>query len=229
MAYLYLKKGKFNSAIKLAEDSVLLNPDDYRNYYVLGYSYFKIEKNAEAIEWIDKLIEIKPNYAEAYFLKNKALKLPSDVETDSKEAKEFYKKKRSYFIKFLTMVAESPDSNYWKNQRKSVKFFADYYKKQENLNEDDEEDENKIGIKILSKPKPSYTDPARQASISGTIRVLTAFLADGKVGATLVIEGLGYGLNEEATRAARSISFEPEMKDGKPVTVVRIVQYSFRI
>ena len=53
--------------------------------------------------------------------------------------------------------------------------------------------------------------------------------ASGKVTHLIVIKPLGYGLDEEAVKAAKAIRFEPFMRDGKPVSVVKRIEYSFTI
>jgi outer membrane biosynthesis protein TonB len=45
----------------------------------------------------------------------------------------------------------------------------------------------------------------------------------------MVVKPLSHGLNEEAVRAARAIKFNPATKDGKPVSVVKQIEYSFSI
>ncbi len=127
------------------------------------------------------------------------------------------------------MIADTLNSNYWKNQRESVKAFADYYRKRKALGEGDEDEENSTDLKVLTKPKPRYTNLARRSSIGGIVKVLTIFKSDGRIGDTLVLEGLGYGLDKQAVKAVKEIKFEPAMKDNKPITSVKIVQYSFTI
>jgi TonB family protein len=84
-------------------------------------------------------------------------------------------------------------------------------------------------IKIISKPRPSYTDRARTSNTQGTIILAILFGADGKVQQVLPLKRLGNGLDEEAIIAARKIKFQPETKDGKPIPVVKQVEYSFSI
>ncbi len=43
------------------------------------------------------------------------------------------------------------------------------------------------------------------------------------------VKGLGYGLDEQAINAARKITFEPPTHDGKPVSVVKKVAFTFTI
>lgn len=55
------------------------------------------------------------------------------------------------------------------------------------------------------------------------------FSFDSKIKHILILKGLGYGLDREAVRAAQNIAFKPESENGKPVSVVKQVQYSFAI
>ena len=85
------------------------------------------------------------------------------------------------------------------------------------------------GIKILSKPRPGYTDSARQANIQGTVILRVTFLANGSVGGISAVKGLPSGLTEQAIAAARRISFEPAKLNGQPQSVTKQIEYSFSI
>lgn len=84
-------------------------------------------------------------------------------------------------------------------------------------------------IAILSKPKPPYTDAARQNQITGVVRLRVQFLASGQIGSVTPIGGLPYGLTEQAISAAKSIKFQPALQNGQPVTVSKIMEYNFTI
>lgn len=86
-----------------------------------------------------------------------------------------------------------------------------------------------VGIKILSKPKPGYTDAARQNNVRGVVRVRVAFLASGRIGGVSVVKGLPHGLTEKAIAAARRIRFKPPMRNGVPYSVNKVVQFNFNI
>lgn len=85
------------------------------------------------------------------------------------------------------------------------------------------------GIKILSKPRPGYTDSARQNNITGTVILRVTFLASGQVGSISPVKGLGNGLTEQAIAAARRISFEPAKTNGVPQSVTKQIEYTFSI
>ncbi len=85
------------------------------------------------------------------------------------------------------------------------------------------------GLKIISKPRPGYTDAARQANIQGTVILRVTFLASGQIGSIAPVKGLPSGLTEQAIAAARRISFEPAKRDGVGQTVSRQIEYTFSI
>lgn len=85
------------------------------------------------------------------------------------------------------------------------------------------------GLNITFKPKPRYTDAARQNNIQGTVTVRVTFLANGQIGSVSPVSQLGYGLTEQAIAAAKQMRFEPQLVNGQPQTVIRSVQFSFTI
>jgi TonB family protein len=84
-------------------------------------------------------------------------------------------------------------------------------------------------LKIISKPRPNYTDAARTNNVQGVVRLRVTFLANGSIGSISPVSGLGYGLTEAAIAAARSIRFEPAKKGGVPQTVTRVVEFNFAL
>lgn len=86
-----------------------------------------------------------------------------------------------------------------------------------------------VGIKILSKPRPGYTDAARQNNVRGTVMLRVTFLSNGRIGGVSTVKGLPYGLTEKAIAAARQIRFKPPMRNGRPYTVRKVVHFNFTI
>lgn len=85
------------------------------------------------------------------------------------------------------------------------------------------------GIKIVSKPRPGYTDAARTNNIQGTVILRVVFLSSGQIGSISPIKGLPNGLTEQAIAAARRISFEPAKNNGIAQSVTKQIEYSFSI
>lgn len=88
--------------------------------------------------------------------------------------------------------------------------------------------------RILSRPRPAYTDEARKDNIQGVVLVKVTFEADGNIGKVTDVsenaENLRKsGLVNAAIEAAKKIKFEPAMKNGKPAKVTQIMQYRFTL
>lgn len=84
-------------------------------------------------------------------------------------------------------------------------------------------------VRIISKPRPGYTDAARQANIQGTVVLSVTFWASGQVGSIVPVKALPHGLTQQAIAAARRISFEPAKINGVPHSVKKDVEYPFSI
>jgi TonB family protein len=84
-------------------------------------------------------------------------------------------------------------------------------------------------VEIISKPRPAYTEEARSLRIEGEVLVEVLFGASGEARIVHVLRGLGHGLDESASAAAREIHFRPAKRDGVPVDSVAIVHIFFQL
>ena len=67
-------------------------------------------------------------------------------------------------------------------------------------------------------PQPAYTPEARRGRIEGTVKLEVLLGSDEAVRQVVVVQGLGYGLDEAAAAAAQWIEFSPGRLDGHPVS-----------
>jgi TonB family protein len=82
----------------------------------------------------------------------------------------------------------------------------------------------------LNRPRPNYTEQARQKKVQGLVRTRVLVGADGSVKQVQIRGGgLPDGLNEEAIRAAYQMRFKPAMKAGQPVAYWITVDIEFNI
>lgn len=82
---------------------------------------------------------------------------------------------------------------------------------------------------ILSKQKPKYTEEARRDKIQGVVVLSAVFGKNGTITDVRVIRGLGYGLDEEAVKAALLIKFVPGTRDGRPANVRARLEFTFSL
>ena len=85
------------------------------------------------------------------------------------------------------------------------------------------------GPKVISKSDPAYSEEARRAGISGTVRLSLVVSEEGVPQNIKVTSSLGYGLDEKAVESVRAWKFQPGTKDGKPVSREAQVEVSFRL
>ncbi|MFM9903072.1 MAG: energy transducer TonB [Pyrinomonadaceae bacterium] len=82
-------------------------------------------------------------------------------------------------------------------------------------------------LNIKEQPLPERPKNYGTLDVQGTIILRVQFLDFGEIGDVAPLKTLTADLAEKAITAARNIKFEPEMKDGKPVTVSRQIEYSY--
>ncbi len=84
-------------------------------------------------------------------------------------------------------------------------------------------------LKFVRKPRPTYSRNAQLGNVTGEVKVAVEFKADGTIGFVFPFQTLPEGLTESAIRAAKSITFEPAIRNGQPVDAVSVLSYTFSI
>lgn len=89
-------------------------------------------------------------------------------------------------------------------------------------------------IKILYREKAAYTEEAVSHRVEGTVTLRVNFESAGNIGTIEYVRESSkkkkltkYGLVDSAIEAAKKMRFEPEVKGGKPVTITKLVEFSF--
>ena len=237
LAFVYLMERKINKAQSEIDKAIAIDPKNGSAYFIRGTANLWERKPQDALADAEKAISVNPEYSSSYVLKadvfiykfgkgwaeNVPLKDNVQWLAKAQETLEICEKGCAKDQNFK--VAES--------KLDSVRAFYDHYKKRVDRESGavtaTAKDTNRTPIKIISKPIPNYTDRARRNGLNGTVTMAVAFSAEKKITQILILSGLGYGLDEEAIRAAKNIVFEPEIENGKPVTVVKTIQYSFKV
>lgn len=83
--------------------------------------------------------------------------------------------------------------------------------------------------KPKSVPQPAGTEAARAAGVEGKVRVQLTVDETGHVVGVLLLQGLGYGLDEAALAAARQAEFEPAVRCGKPTRATFNISMRFTL
>jgi TonB family protein len=84
-------------------------------------------------------------------------------------------------------------------------------------------------VEITFKPKPVYTEEARQLKMEGEVLLEVMFGVNGQLKVNRVVRGLGHGLDEAAVAAANKMRFKPALRNGQPVDSTAIVHVFFQL
>ena len=122
------------------------------------------------------------------------------------------------------MMASMP--GFWKLYYEAVAAQADYQPSDPNVLR-----QNMVDRKARLKAtfEPASNQFAQDYGVAGMSEYHVVVGADGKPVEIAVARPIGFGLDESAVDAIRKASFEPAIKDGKPVPVLLNMVFEFRI
>jgi len=83
--------------------------------------------------------------------------------------------------------------------------------------------------KAIHFAEPEYSNEARRKKIQGIVMLSLLVTAEGEPTDIRVEKSLGYGLDEEALKAAARYRFQPAMRDGSPIPKRIMIEMNFRL
>lgn len=196
---------------KLRYASDISKRPDYELHYLLGLVKLRQEDAQSAILEAQTAVALKPRSAPAH-------KLLSDAYLMKKD----YKQAEEALVRCLRNVRDPAEARGLKERIGIIKSLGKA--------KPEEAIQKPVSPPRIHKiPQPNYTDEARRYRVEGEIRVETLFGSNGVVLQALVTRGLGFGLDEEALKAAQAIEFKPGEIDGQPASMWAGVKILFTI
>ena len=122
------------------------------------------------------------------------------------------------------MLAAMPD--FWKLYYEAAAAKSDYRPKDPAIMRQNTVDQKAL---LLTKFEPDSNEFAQANGVAGMALYHTVVGLDGKAQEIAVGRPIGFGLDENAVAAIRKASFQPAVKDGKPVPVLLDLVVQFRI
>jgi hypothetical protein len=122
------------------------------------------------------------------------------------------------------MMSAMPD--FWKLYYQAVAAKADYQPKDPTVLRQNTVDKKAV---LVTKFEPASNEFAQASGIAGPALYHAVIGPDGKPTEIAVARPIGFGLDESAVDSIRKATFEPAVKDGKPVPVMLDLYVSFRI
>jgi TonB family protein len=174
---------------------------DYELHYLLGMVMLRQGATEGAIDEATRAVALKPRFAPARKLLSDAYLMKKDYERSEKALK-----------RYLARVRDRAEAAEIKERIEAMRILG-RAKPQESV-------QKPITLPLIYKiPRPGYTLEALRYKVEGSVRVEILFGSDGAIQHALVARGLGFGLDEEALKAARGIEFKPGEVGGQPVSM----------
>ena len=122
------------------------------------------------------------------------------------------------------MIASLPD--YWQRYYRAAAANSAYMPSDPSVLRQSAVDQK---ARLLTNFEPPTNELAQKAGIIGIAQYHVVVGPDGRPGEIAVGRPIGFGLDESAVASIRRASFQPAMKDGKPVPVLLDLIVQFRI
>jgi TonB family protein len=122
------------------------------------------------------------------------------------------------------MISSLPD--FWKLYYEAAAVKSTYKPRDPSIFRQDTVDQKARLITIFEPPSNDY---AQNAGVAGVAMYHVVVAPDGKSAEIAVGRPIGFGLDENAVDSIRKASFQPAIKNGKPVPVVLDLIVQFRI
>jgi TonB family protein len=248
LAFLLVLSGSPRAGELEAARALELDANSIDAHYVVGLIRLREEAWLKALEKADIIIKINPNAAMAYSLKSQALfglyERGNTILSDERRgAYDFsgetieevraaqplrIKGAAENLEKYLQLNPQAPDAAFQREQLEALRAYTQAGNPDTRIYSSNELSATTKAV-ILSKPEPGFSEAARRAGISGTVRLRAVLGADGKVRYIFVLKPLSYGLTERAIAAARGIKFKPATVNGSPVSQYVVLEYGFNI
>lgn len=235
LAYAYLIGHELEKSQRACSKALQLDPKNSFAIYVNAVRHYWKGELDDSLADLDKVFPLRPGFGPAYLAKSDVLmsKFGKRVQEHQNVRAEIDLLSQSVetLEKGILSAETFEDRKSLSDELDSIKWFYLYFKNKPAgpIAPPDTPAPNITPLKITYQPRANYTDSARAAGASGAVRLAIHLGANGKVLHILKLWGIGYGLDQEAIKAAKAIKFEPKLVDGKPVSVVIIREYTFSI
>lgn len=254
LAYTLLILGKSRDAEREADRALKLDPRLPEAHYVRGALLFQGELYLPAAVETEEALRLRPDFAVAALLHgdillnayisqslSQAEAHPLPAAAGEAERKAVFEKRdavlepfkarmRELAVRLEGFAAASADAADVARYREVAESLRIYGRARGGEPEGVfRHDEVTSRAFILKKPEPSFTEEARQAGVTGVVRLRAVLAADGQVRHIIALKRLPAGLTEACVSAARKIKFRPATVGGAPVSQWVVLEYNFNI
>ena len=240
-----LKANKYGDAQKEFKRALKLKVDSPEANLMLGLAYKRANRRKDSFKYVREAIKQRQKYPEAHYLlalllfeTNKMNEARQEIDAafaqgakfanaytvrgDLKLAGRDYEAAVEDYEKAIQIT--SPQDEGLPKLRELAAALKSYVEFQKHKG-----DPAYQPATLLNRVEPLYSEEARREGVQGTVGMAVLISEKGDVSSVLVFSRLGYGLDEEAAKAARKLKFTPASKDGHPVPYWSRVIIEFKI
>ena len=232
LSYAAFLSGKLNEAKSKAEKALVLDPKQMQAYYFLSAAQRQQGLFKPSRETADRAIRINPDLPDFYWMKVLATFAEAVYTSEVRDNTKLLGEVKRILESYPKLADDTEGSRFIREKLNNLEIFSEAVKNPSNFSPPTEPpppDPDSTPLKILSKPRPGYTEAGRRNQAQGVVRIVLLFASNGTVEYGLPLNVLKFGLTAEAMNAAYQIKFEPATKNGKPISVVKHIEYSFSV
>ena len=226
-------KGEHFKAWRAAATALEINPGltvarDIRNQALMNIYAQVIDPRLklEELETKDKLVKINTIAAQY------GIMLDPNMATEDfrRKQEDRFRYALDCYEKALAQAPQDPDAVEWRERLESLRAWKTFvlsgeaaFQKQLIYHRKD------LSSDAVPHPSPKYNypDEFRNAGIKGRVVLYAVVDETGHVKSILILRSLHPYLTQQALNAARQQTFDPAIKDGKPVKCLVVLRYAF--
>jgi TonB family protein len=240
-----MQMNQLREAKKEIEKALKLDKKSVEAYLLLSVAYRREGKIDEAIKQARNAVKLRPIYANGHYILAVLLFEISDVKKSEIELNLAFQQGMAnsnlYVLKaHLALHQENyslaleafEEASHLRNQAtEDTDNLSEKIVLLKNMVEFEQQKKNSAYIlpKPLNRPRPEYTEDARNKGVSGTVKLRAFVDVQGDVKGCIVIWRLDRGLDAEAVKAVRALKFNPALKDNNPVPFWVTLEVSFEV
>jgi TonB family protein len=239
-----LEKNRPKEARKELEKALKMEKTSAEAHLMMGIAYKREDKRKDAIKYVREALQLRPEYAIAHYILAMLLYETNEIEQSRGELNTAFQQGANFSNTYVLKGHLEMDKEDYPNALAA-------YQQAERLQLDasvEAEVREKIAVlknylefkgiakesfttrpKPINRPRPDYTDDARNNNVSGVVRIRAYVDQQGAVKNWILVKRLGYGLDAEAIKAVRKMKFQPATKDNQPIPYWVILEVEFNL
>lgn len=233
LALTFLIRNKPSDALREAKTSLLIDQNAADPYYIISVLHLRKWELEASLQNAEAAIGRNPSLAAAYLVKSQALTGGANAISAGKNAASDadrinrYARAAEALQKYLELNPQAENFQTWTEQLESLRFFGASPLTTINGERVFFGKEVTTKARIIKQPNPDFPRNALENGVSGIVVLKGVLASDGTIRHLLIIRGISNGLAEAALGSAKQLKFTPAKIDGRPVSMIVQLEYSF--